>query len=86
LYLQFYQSYTTTLADGTKKRSIDKGDDVALRMRALDLDGVYEYAAEVTGASLGHLRDRFAHLNPGMQRMSLGNMVRKHFKEEMETA
>ena len=84
LYLQFYQTYTTTLADGTKKRSIDKGDGVAVQMRALTLNGVYAYASTVTQTPVSTLCDRFGHLNPGMQRMSLGNMVRKHIKMESE--
>ena len=84
LYLQFYQTYTTTLADGSKKRSIDKGDEVAVQMRALTLNGVYAYASSVTQTPVNALCDRFGHLNPGMQRMSLGNMVRKHIKMESE--
>jgi hypothetical protein len=84
LYLQFYQSYTATLADGSKKRSIDKGDEVAVQMRALTLNGVYAYASSVTQTPVNILCDRFGHLNPGMQRMSLGNMVRKHIKMESE--
>ena len=84
LYLQFYQTYTATLADGTKKRSIDKGDGVAVQMRALTLNGVYAYASTVTQTPVSTLCDRFGHLNPGMQRMSLGNMVRKHIKMESE--
>ena len=84
LYLQFYQSYTATLVDGSKKRSIDKGDEVAVKMRALTLSGVYAYASSVTHTPVSTLCDRFGHLNPGMQRMSLGNMVRKHIKMESE--
>jgi colicin import membrane protein len=69
------------LADGTKKRSIDKGDTVALTLRKLTLDAVYATASSATGISQVGLRDRFAHLNPGMQRMNLGNMIRKALKE-----
>ena len=83
LYLPQYTAYTTELADGTKKRSIDKGDDVALTLRKLTLDAVYSTAASATGISQVGLRDRFAHLNPGMQRMNLGNMIRKALKEAL---
>jgi hypothetical protein len=83
LYLPQYTAYTTELADGTKKRSIDKGDDVALTLRKLTLDAVYSTAASATGISQRGLRDRFAHLNPGMQRMNLGNMIRKALKEAL---
>lgn len=81
LYLPQYTAYTTELADGSKKRSIDKGDDVAVALRRLTLDGVYAQASKATGISQVGLRDRFAHLNPGMQRMNLGNMIRKALKE-----
>jgi len=81
LYLPQYTAYTTELADGSKKRSIDKGDNVALALRKLTLDAVYATASSVTGISQVGLRDRFAHLNPGMQRMNLGNMIRKALKE-----
>ena len=83
LYLPQYTAYTTELADGSKKRSIDKGDDVALALRKLTLDAVYSTAASSTGISQVGLRDRFAHLNPGMQRMNLGNMIRKALKEAL---
>ena len=81
LYLPQYTAYATLLADGTKKRSIDKGDAVATSLRKLTLDAVYATAASATGISKAGLRDRFAHLNPGMQRMNLGNMIRKALKE-----
>ena len=81
LYLPQYTTYAVQLADGSKKRSIDKGDGVALALRQLTLDGVYAKASSATGISQVGLRDRFAHLNPGMQRMNLGNMIRKALKE-----
>lgn len=81
LYLPQYTTYAVQLADGSKKRSIDKGDTVALALRQLTLDGVYARASSATGISQVGLRDRFAHLNPGMQRMNLGNMIRKALKE-----
>lgn len=77
LYLPQYTTYTAELADGTKKRSIDKGDTVALALRRLDLTAVYTTVASATGTAIVELRERFAHLNPGMQRMNLGNMLRR---------
>lgn len=76
-YLPQYQSYKAALKDGTVRRSIDKGDVVAVELRGADLKVVYKKAAELTGLSVSHLLDRFAHLNPGMQRMNLGNMIRR---------
>jgi hypothetical protein len=82
LYLQFYQGYTTTRKDGTKVRSMDKGDSVAQSLRGLSMDEVYKHAAKITHIGVADLTSRFAHLNPGMQRMNLGNMIRKAMKEQ----
>lgn len=76
-YLPQYTAYTTELADGSKKRSIDKGDSVALALRRLELVDVYKTVSSATGTAIVELRERFAHLNPGMQRMNLGNMLRR---------
>jgi branched-subunit amino acid permease len=81
LYLQFYTGYTTVTKAGTVKRSIDKGDALALQLRALELAGVYAEVAKIVGLSKNDLLSRFGHLNNGMQRMSLGNMARKYLKE-----
>ena len=81
LYLQFYTGYTTVTKAGTVKRSIDKGDALALQLRALELAGVYAEVARIVGLSKNDLLSRFGHLNNGMQRMSLGNMARKYLKE-----
>jgi branched-subunit amino acid permease len=81
LYLQFYTGYTTVTKAGAVKRSIDKGDALALQLRALELSGVYVEVAKIVGLSKNDLVSRFAHLNNGMQRMSLGNMARKYLKE-----
>lgn len=81
LYLQFYQGYTTTRKDGTKVRSMDKGDSVAQSLRGLSIEDVYKQAAKITHIGVLDLQARFSHLNPGMQRMNLGNMIRKAMKE-----
>lgn len=81
LYLQFYQGYTTTRKDGTKVRSMDKGDSVAQSLRGLSIEEVYKQAAKTTHIGVADLTSRFSHLNPGMQRMNLGNMIRKAMKE-----
>lgn len=81
LYLQFYQGYTTTRKDGTKVRSMDKGDSVAQSLRGLSMEEVYKQASKVLHMGVLDLQARFSHLNPGMQRMNLGNMIRKAMKE-----
>ena len=77
LYLPQYTIYSAVRKDGTKIRSIDKGDAIALALRGADLITVYKDVAAATGTAIVELRERFAHLNPGMQRMNLGNMLRR---------
>jgi hypothetical protein len=80
-YLPQYEAYTTVTKSGDVKRSIDKGDAVALALRPMTLEQVIAHVSKVTGISQVGLRERFGHLNVGMQRMNLGNMLRKALKE-----
>jgi hypothetical protein len=80
-YLPQYEAYAAKRADGTTKRSIDKGDNVAVLLRNLDLGDVYDTVSSATGTSVADLFHRFGHLNPGMQRMNLGNMMRRALRE-----
>lgn len=57
--------------------SYDNGDDVATKLRGKTLDDVYAYAAKQLKEPEKDLRNKYKHLNPGMQRMSLGNRLRK---------
>lgn len=77
LYLPQYQSARVKRKDGTLKRALDCGDEVAAKLRAMDIDEVYEFAAETCKTTEKSLRAKFDHLNVGMQRMNLGNMIRK---------
>jgi hypothetical protein len=77
LYLPQYETYSAVRKDGTKIRSIDKGDAVAKALRGQELVKTYADVAAATGVSVIELRERFCHLNPGMQRMNLGNMLRR---------
>ena len=77
LYLPQYEAYSAVRQDGTKIRSIDKGDAIAVMLRGQPLETTYKDVAAATGQSIADLRDRFCHLNPGMQRMNLGNMLRR---------
>jgi len=80
-YLPQYEAYKALTTAGTTKRSIDKGDEVALRLRPLALISVYATVSNATGTSIEDLMDRFRHLNPGMQRMNLGNMLRRSLRQ-----
>lgn len=57
--------------------SYDNGDDVATKLRGKTLDDVYAYASKQLKEPEKELRKKYEHLNPGMQRMSLGNRLRK---------
>ena len=81
-YLPQYNAYTTVRADGSRKRSIDKGDEVAQTLRTMELHSVYKLVARHLNMSSTALLDRFCHLNPGMQRMNLGNMLRKALRDQ----
>ena len=80
-YLPQYVAYSTVTKSGDVKRSIDKGDAVALALRPMTLEQVVAHVSKATGISQVGLRERFGHLNVGMQRMNLGNMLRKALKE-----
>lgn len=77
LYLLQYGASKVQLPDGTVKRALDCGDEVASKMRTMTLDQVYEFAARTCKSDEKALRAKYAGLNLGMQRMNLGNLVRK---------
>jgi len=63
--------------------SLDSDDETARMMRGMPLVDVYAMAAEILTVASPHnisaedLRAKYGHLNLGMQRMNLGNRVRK---------
>lgn len=61
----------------------DIGDPVALMLReAKTLDEVYVKGAEFLGVPVDELRAKYAKLNPGQQRMNIGNRMRSKYKRE----
>lgn len=70
-------------AERAKSGVRDIGDDVATMLRACkNLDEVYAAASEYLVAPVDALRAKYQHLNPGQQRMNLGNRMRAKFKKE----
>ena len=60
---------------GSKVRDID--DEVASALRdAGDLDKQFSIVAKTLNVTAKSLKEQYAHLNPGMQRMTLGNKLR----------
>lgn len=58
------------------RKSTDCNDNLADKLRGMTLDAVYVYAAPILEMTVAELRNKYAHLNPGMQRMCLGNRMR----------
>lgn len=69
-------SYTKVKAPGGGV-SYHCGDSVAEQLQGKDLDAIYTIAAKKLKVEEKELRSRFKHLNVGMQRMNLGNMLRR---------
>jgi len=82
--LSRYVLHDTKTASGRKK--IDINDETAEKLRELDLDGTYKYAASILDENVKELKAKYANLNPGMQRMNLGNRVRKAFRLAAEVS
>lgn len=75
-YLPKYREYRR----GDGKVSIDNGDRVATTLREVTLEQVYKICARELGESVEALKTRYSHLNPGMQRMNLGNKLRAFYR------
>lgn len=54
----------------------DIGDDIATMLRGKDLEQTYTIAAKYLGATVAELKAKYSKLNPGQQRMNLGNRMR----------
>lgn len=76
VYLPRYTK--TKMADGSTH--LDNGDVVAAQLRGKTLEEVYEVVADKLGCSEKELIARYSHLNPGQQRMNLGNRLRGFYK------
>lgn len=60
----------------------DVGDEIAEILRPLTLDQMFETAANYLGEDLEELQAKYAHLDNGRKRMTLGNRMRAKFKKE----
>lgn len=56
--------------------SIDCGDKIAAKLRGMELKDVYAHVAKASNLPLAGLKKKYGHLNVGMQRMNLGNVLR----------
>ena len=60
---------------------VDIDDEVANLLRGLPMEEVYVMTANLLGVSKDSLVAKYEHLNVGMQRMNLGNRLRKAMKD-----
>jgi len=58
------------------RRVLDCADSVAKCLRTMNLNQVYAHAAQQLNVPEDELRQKYNHLNAGMQRMCLGNRIR----------
>ena len=63
------------------KSPVATGDDLAMVLAGHGLDVIYSAAAVVLSTDESELRQRYGHLNPGQQRMNLGNRIRSTWKK-----
>jgi hypothetical protein len=76
-YRATYEDATT--ADG--KPSKHNGDEVAQLLAGKDLLACYAIASKKLKVPVAELQAKYEHLNPGMQRMNLGNGIRRLLKK-----
>lgn len=57
--------------------SYHNGDAVAEKLQGKDLETVYDIVARALKVEVKELKSKYKHLNVGMQRMNLGNRLRK---------
>jgi hypothetical protein len=75
------KGFQKSVIEGTKKKVVDCGDEVAEMLRGLELEEVYTLLEETTKVSY---REAYAHLNPGQQRMNLGNRLRAFVRKSRQ--
>lgn len=71
------------LREYTAANPRDVGDEVAIMLRdCKSVDDVYKVAAKYLGVPETELRERYAKLNAGQQRMNCGNRMRAKWKKD----
>lgn len=76
------RSPSKALADAKARGEKDVGDPVAVMLRdAKSLDDVYKIGAKYLNLKEADLRAKYGHLNPGQQRMNVGNKMRAAWRK-----
>lgn len=76
-----YRSKYLNTYSANGNSSKNNGDPVAALLEGKTLEEAYEKAAEIGGIDATELAGRWDHLNPGQQRMLIGNHIRKNLRE-----
>ena len=71
---EYHRDTKVKTADGSV--SVDSNDKTAKELRGKSLDEVYTIASKLLKEPATQLKAKYKHLNPGMQRMNLGNRIR----------
>jgi hypothetical protein len=58
------------------------GDEVAKLLR--DSTDIYATGSDYLDVRMADLKKKYAHLNPGQQRMVIGNRMRAHYKKQQK--
>ncbi len=75
-----YSYEKTTAASGRK--SCDNGDAIAIDLRGRELADCYRIVSKAIGVPRKELEDKYRHLNPGQQRMCIGNRLRGFIRNQ----
>lgn len=78
--LQTYRKQYVKATTQAGKPTLNCGDGVAQELANLTLSKIYSLAAKELKVSIKELKAKYAHLNVGMQRMNLGNRIRRQRK------
>lgn len=81
-----YRAKLRSVKTASGQKSKDNGDPVADLLVGKDLDQVYAVGAEQLEVSIDALREKYGHLNPGQQRMNIGNRIRGMLKRKEKEA
>lgn len=85
----FYANQPTVAGVAARERAKrgekDVGDPVAVMLReAKSLDDVYRIGGAYLEVQVADLKKKYEHLNPGQQRMNIGNRMRGKWKKEQQ--
>ncbi|AZS06549.1 hypothetical protein [Alteromonas phage ZP6] len=83
--LRKYRANYVISVSASGSKSLHNGDSAAEAMEYLNLDELYVEAGKILpNITESELREKYAHLNKGSQRMNIGNRIRAQYKKGEE--